>query len=168
MEPVESIVNNSSDIITLSIAAYAAIISTFVLGWDAYKYLASGAKINHTSSMNYKVVGGITEDKETYILSIVQNVGDRPTTITNLGGKYYKSWWGAYFRQTKPDLAFIVKQPSDSQPIPYRFEVGSQWIGLSHQTEDLESQAKDGYLFLILYTACNGRGKRVRIKFNKG
>lgn len=80
---------------------------------------------------------------------------------------YYSSWWKAYLWRAKPDIAFIVKQPSDSQPIPYRFEVGSQWIGMVLQTEDLESQAKEGYLFFILYTACNGRGKRVRVKAKK-
>jgi len=167
MESVEKIVTNSNDILTLVIAAYAAIISTFVLGWDAYKHLASGAKINLSATMNMKIVGGITEDKGSYISSIAQNVGDRPTTITNLGGMYYSSWWGAYFRRAKPDFAFVVKQPSDSQPIPHRFEVGSQWIGMVEQTEDIESQAKDGYLYFILYTACNGRGKRVRIKASK-
>jgi hypothetical protein len=167
MASVENIVTNSNDILTLVIAAYAAIISTFVLGWDAYKYLASGAKINLSSTMGMKIVGGIVEDKESYITSIAQNVGDRPTTITNLGGMYYTSWWRAYFRRAKPDIAFVVKQPSDSQPIPYRFDVGSQWIGMVVQTEELESQAKDGYLFFILYTACNGRGKRVRVKVSK-
>jgi hypothetical protein len=160
----ETLVSNSKDILTLLIAAYAAIISTFVLGWDSYKYFASGAKININASMNMKVFGGYQEDKNTYTSVSVQNVGDRPTTIINLGGMYYSSWWRAYFFKRKPDEAFIIAQPSDTQPIPYRFEVGSQWIGMTNQTAELEEKAKNGYLFIILYTACNGHGKRVRVK----
>ena len=37
---------SSSDFFTIAIAAYAAVISTFVLGWDAYKWLAAGAKVD--------------------------------------------------------------------------------------------------------------------------
>jgi hypothetical protein len=42
----------------LAIAVYAAIISTFVLGWYAYKYLAAGAKINLFTTKNTKIIGG--------------------------------------------------------------------------------------------------------------
>lgn len=160
----ETLVSNSKDTITLLIAAYAAVISTFVLGWDAYKYLASGAKINVSASMNMMIFGGYEKDENKYITVFAQNVGDRPTTITNLGGMYYSSWWRAYFFKRKPDEAFIVKQPTDSQPIPHRFEIGSQWIGNTLQTKELKEQAKNGFLFFILYTACNGSGKRIRVK----
>ena len=158
----------SSDIWTIAIAAYAAIISTFVLGWDAYKWMASGAKLNVSVTMDMIIIGGLSEDKNTYISVLAQNVGDRPTTITNLGGMYYKSWWNAYIRRGKPDVAFIINSPSENQRIPYRFEVGDQWMGMAEQTEDISKKAREGYLFFILYTACNRRGRRVRAQLKSG
>jgi hypothetical protein len=149
---------------TLGIAAYAAVISTFVLGWDAYKWLASGAKIDLSASTGMKTFGGPISDTKTYISITARNVGDQPTTITNLGGMYFDSWWRAYVTRRMPSEAFVVNQPSQAQRIPYRFEVGDQWIGLADQTDDIVQKARDGYLFFILYTAKGGRGHRVRVK----
>ncbi|GEA11140.1 hypothetical protein KUL49_15150 [Alteromonas sp. KUL49] len=117
--------------------------------------------------MNMKVFGGLEKDENTYVSVIAQNVGDRPTTITNLGGMFYESWWKAYLFRNRPDEAFVVQAPSDSQPIPHRFDIGTQWMGTFPQRNEIEEQAKNGYLFLILYTACNGSGKRVRVTFKR-
>lgn len=155
---------NPNDIVTLGIAAYAAIVSTFVLGWDAYKWFASGARIDLSASMGMKVYGGGVPDPNTYVSVTALNVGDRPTTITNLGGMYFESWWHAYVMRRKPKQAFIVAEPSDTQRIPYRFEVGAQWIGMAIQTDEISEMARNGYLFLILYTANGGRGEWVRIR----
>ncbi len=43
---------------TIGIAGYAAVISTFVLGWDAYKWLHSGPKVRLLASTGMKMVGG--------------------------------------------------------------------------------------------------------------
>lgn len=153
-----------NELLTLGIAAYAAIISTFVLGWDAYKWLASGAKIDLSASTGMKIIGGAVKDPKTYISVTAYNVGDRPTTITNLGGMYFDSWWRAYITRRKPKEAFIISEPSQAQRIPYRFDVGDQWIGMTKQTEDIVDKAKNGYLFLILYTSGGGRGHWVRVK----
>ena len=158
---------NPKELLTLGIAAYAAVISTFVLGWDAYKWLASGAKIDLTVSTGMKIMGGLVPDQKTYISITAWNVGDQPTTITNLGGMYFDSWWRAYVTRRKPSEAFIVTEPSQAQHIPYRFEVGDQWIGLADQTDDIVQKARDGYLFLILYTARGGRGHRLRVKVRR-
>ncbi len=155
---------NSNELWTLGIAAYAAIVSTFVLGWDAYKWLASGAKIDLSASTGMQVYGGLVPDPKTYVSVTAWNVGDQPTTITNLGGLYFDSWWRAYITRRKCKQAFVITEPSQVQRIPYRFEVGDQWIGMAHQTEDITRMAKDGYLFFVLYTAKGGRGQRVRVK----
>lgn len=155
---------NPNELLTLIIAAYAAVVSTFVLGWDAYKWIASGAKIDLSVSTGMRVFGGAIEDPNKYISVTARNVGDRPTTITNFGGVYFDSWWRAYVVRRKPSESFIVNQPSQTQRIPYRFEVGDQWIGLTDQADEIFQQAKEGYLFFILYTASGGRGHRVRVK----
>jgi len=106
-------------------------------------------------------------DPKTYISVTAVNVGDRPTTITNLGGMYFDSWWSAYVVRRKPSKAFIITEPSQAQRIPYRFEVGDQWIGNAVQTDEIVEWAKDGYLFLILYSASGGRGHRARVKIRE-
>ena len=148
---------------TLGIAGYAAIVSTFLLGWDAYKWLVSGAKLEVSAQSDMVMVGGGVKDKNTYVVITAYNVGDRPTTITNLGGMYFESWWRAYVVRRKPKESFIVSSPSAAQPLPYRFAVGDQWIGFALQG-DMEQKARDGYLFLIVYSSSGGRGKRVRLK----
>lgn len=158
---------NANQILTLGIAAYAAVISTFVLGWDAYKWLASGAKIDLSVSPGMKIFGGHIPDPNTYISVVAFNMGDRPTTITNLGGMYFDSWWTAYITKRKPKEAFLIPEPSQVQRLPYRFDVGAQWIGLAEQSNDIQQKAKDGYLFLILYTAGGGHGYRARIRIRE-
>jgi len=155
------------DLWTLGIAAYAALVSTFVLGWDAYKWLAAGAKIELSASMGMKLLGGAVPDPKTYISITAYNVGDRATTITNLGGMYFDSWWRAYVVRRRPTQAFIITEPSQTQRIPYRFDVGDQWIGLADQTDEIVHWAQQGYLFLILYTSTGGRGHRIRLRVNK-
>jgi len=167
MTPTAPYVFNANELWTLGIAAYAAVVSTFVLGWDAYKWLASGPRIDLSVSTGMKILGGPVPDPKTYISVSAYNVGDRPTTITNLGGMYFDSWWRAYVTRRKATKAFIVNEPSQAQRIPYRFEVGDQWIGLADQTNDIIQLAKDGYLFLILYISGGGRGHRVRVKVRK-
>lgn len=154
----------TAELWTIGIAAYAAVVSTFLLGWDAYKWLASGAKIDISASLNMQIIGGIEPDEKTYVTVTAYNIGDRPTTITNLGGIYFDSWWHAYVTKRKPKKAFIISQPSQAQRIPYRFDVGDQWMGLADQTDDVLKMANEGYLFFILYTAQPGRGHRVRVK----
>lgn len=155
---------NQNELLTLAIAAYAAVISTFVLGWDAYKWLSSGPKVNLAVSAGMKVYGGAIPDPNTYVSVTALNVGDRPTTIVNLGGMYFDSWWQAYLVRRRPTKAFIVNEPSPTQRLPHRFEVGAQWIGLAEQDADIVQMAASGYLFLILYTAHGGRGHWRRVK----
>jgi len=137
----------ANELWTLGIAAYAAFVSTFLLGWDVYKWLSSGAKIDLSASLNMKLVGGALPDPNTYVSVTAMNVGDRPTTIVNLGGMYFDSWWRAYVVKRKASESFIISTPSESQRIPYRFEVGDQWIGMARQNDDIERMAQDGYLF---------------------
>lgn len=167
MTPEGATFFDPKDLWTLGIAAYAAVVATFVLGWDAYKWLAAGPKIELSASTGMQILGGAVPDPKTYVSITAYNVGDRPTTITNLGGMYFDSWWRAYVKRRRPSKAFIVTQPSQAQRIPYRFEVGDQWIGLADQTEDIVHMAKNGYLFLILYTTHGGRGHRVRLKIRE-
>jgi hypothetical protein len=153
----------TNEIWTLGIAGYAAVISTFVLGWDAYKWLDSGPKVQLTASTGMQIVGGFQVDPNTYLSVTAVNLGDRATTITNLGFLYYGSWLKAKLRRNKPDKAFIIPSPSQAQAIPYRFEPGAQWIGLAEQDDDVMQMIKEGYLFVVLYHSHGGEGVRHRL-----
>jgi len=153
---------STNELWTLGIAAYAAIISTFVLGWDAYKWLNSGPNVSLIASTGMKLVGGLQVDPKTYVSVTAINLGDRATTITNLGFLYYDSWFKAKFRRTA-DKAFIITTPSQGQVLPYRFEAGAQWIGMADQDDDVVKMIRDGYLFVILYHTHGGKGVRRRL-----
>jgi hypothetical protein len=154
----------TNELWTLGIAAYAAVISTFVLGWDAYKWLDSGPKVKLTASSGMKLVGNGQVDPKTYVSATAVNLGDRATTITNLCFIYYESWFKAMVRRKQPDQAFVITVPSHSQPIPYRFEPGAQWMGLVEQDESVVQMSRDGYLFIVLYHSHGGAGSRYRLK----
>ncbi|MDP2451496.1 MAG: hypothetical protein Q8M93_04335 [Polaromonas sp.] len=154
---------NTTEMVTLGIAAYAAVISTFVLGWDAYKWLSSGPKIRITGGTGYQIVGGLHPDPNTYVSVTAVNLGDRATTITNLGFLYYDSWFKANFRRKKTTKAFIITSPSQSQRLPYRFENGDQWVGFAEQDDHILNMIKDGYLYLALYHSHGGRDVRCRL-----
>lgn len=153
----------SKDVLTLAIAAYAAIVSTFVFGWDAYKWLNQGAKIKGYAQTGMSIVGGPVEDPKTYVTITAVNHGDRATTITNMGFLYYKNWFKAYLFKNRPTRAFVVTSPSQGQVVPYRLETGAQWIGMAHQDDDTDKMIREGYLFAVLYCSTVGSGIRFRL-----
>jgi hypothetical protein len=158
-----TILMTTNELWTLGIAGYAAVISTFVLGWDAYKWLNSGPKVHLTASTGMKMIGGMQVDPKTYVSVTAVNLGDRATTITNLGFLYYDSWFTAQLRQNKADKAFIIATPSQAQALPYRFEAGAQWIGLADQDDSVVQMIRNGYLFVVLYHSHGGKGVRRRL-----
>jgi hypothetical protein len=153
----------TNEIWTLGIAAYAAVISTFVLGWDAYKWFDSGPKVRLTSNTGMRLVGGNLVDTNVYVSATAVNLGDRATTITNLGFLYYSSWFKAMIRRRRPDQAFVIATPSQSQSIPFRFDPGAQWLGLAEQDEQLVRLSRNGYLYVVLYHSHGGNGVRHRV-----
>ena len=146
--------------LTLAVATYAAVVSTFVLGWDAYKWLNQGPKLRVTAQTGMKIVGGKQVDPKTYVSATVVNRGDRATTLTNMGFLYYKSWLKAYFWRNRADQAFVITTPSQVQVLPYRFEAGAQWIGMANQDADIDRMIHDGYLFAVIYSSTSGKGSR--------
>lgn len=153
-----------NETLTLTIAAYAAVVATFVLGWDAYKWLNEGPDVCIDATTGMKIMGDPVPDPKTYISVVAVNKGDRATTITNLGFLYYKSWCKAYLHRKRVDAAYIIPGPSQAQQLPYRFEAGDQWIGMCDQDEDVDKMIQEGYLFVVLYCSTSGKGIRHRLK----
>ena len=151
------------EMLTLGIAAYAAIVATFVFGWDAYKWLNQSAKIKGYAQSGMKIVGTGGMDPNTYVTVTAVNHGDRPTTITNLGFLYYDSWFKAYILRRRPTKSFVIAMPSQAQVIPYRFEPGAQWLGMADQDSNIDTMIQEGYLFAVVYCSTVGKGIRFRL-----
>ncbi len=151
---------STNEIWTLAIAAYAAVVAIFVLGWDAYKWLDSGPKVSITASTGMSMVGNGVHDPKTYISVTAVNRGDRTTTLTNLGFLYYKKWFDAKFRQNRVTQGFIIPDPSQAQRLPYKFQAGDQWIGLCDQDDDVVKMIREGHLYVVLYHSHSGKGVR--------
>ncbi|MFD2274603.1 hypothetical protein ACFS07_35480 [Undibacterium arcticum] len=154
----------TNELWTLGIAGYAAVVSMFVLGWDAYKWLDSGPKVRLTASTGMKNGWRWSDRSEKHMCPLPPSTSAtelrRSRTLvscTTAHGSRQK------FRQNKPDKAFIISGPSQVQVIPYRFEAGAQWIGLADQGDDVVKLIRDGCLFVVLYHSHGGKGVRHRL-----
>lgn len=126
------------------VAWWGAIVATVVLLWDIYKWKTAGPKIRFVVRPGIIVVGDPARKGQSFISAEATNIGDRPTTITNLVIQHYKSYF-AMLRH-KPQTSMLVTKPSASQPLPYVLQPGSVWQGLCPQTGEIEDLAKTGYL----------------------
>ncbi len=129
---------------TQVVAWWGAIIATTVLLWDIYKWKKSGVDLRVRICPNMEMSGGYEPDENIYVLVVVVNRGDRPTTITHLTAYYFKNRWSRI--RKKADKSMIIANPSPRQPIPYKLNPGEQWMGMIIQDEELEKRAKSGVL----------------------
>ena len=75
------------DIITIIIAAWGAILSSFLLGWNVYRDLTNRGKLRVICRIMNKVVPGIPKDETDYLVYEVTNVGRQPIMVTQIGGR---------------------------------------------------------------------------------
>lgn len=76
----------TNELMTLGISAYAATISTFVLGWDAFKWLDSGPKILLAANPGVKLIGAGQVDPNTYVSVNAVNLGDIEQKLLDKSG----------------------------------------------------------------------------------
>jgi hypothetical protein len=151
---------------TLTIAIYAACVSTAAVLWDAYKWKTSGPKIAATLAINMKVIGGPSRYGDKTLMSMtVTNRGDRPTTITHLAMHRYASWWSMMRRRASDN--WIVTDPSESQRLPFELKPGAVWIGMAEQTPDVEGMARAGLLYVAVLHSHSERSIQQRVRFAK-
>lgn len=126
------------------VAWWGAIIATVVLLWDIYKWKTSGPRVRFVVTPGMIVVGDPTRAGQTFIMAEASNIGDRPTTITNVVLQHYKTRFDMF--RHEPTTSMLVTQPSISQPLPFVLQPGSVWRGTFPQTKEIEDLGKDGYL----------------------
>lgn len=110
------------------------------------------------------IIGDLSKEDQTFIYVEATNIGDRPTTITNMIFQHYKTYLSMLFH--KPSGSMFVNKPSESQPLPYLLNPGSIWQGLVPQTPEIETLAMDGYFVCGLIHSHSNKeiDKRVIIK----
>ena len=135
---------NIENMIILIIAVYGAIVSTLVLIWDIYKWKNKGPKIEGRITSNMIGINAPEyQDKKLTVVNIT-NTGDKPTTITNVSLKFFKSKIKKFFK--KSDQLIFVATPSISHPIPYVLNPGFEWKGIIIQNDDMTKMSKQGIL----------------------
>jgi len=147
------------------VAWWGAIVATVVLVWDIYKWKNSGPKIRFTVRSGMMVVGDPTRKGQFFISTEATNIGDRPTTITNLVIQHYNSYFDMI--RHKPKTSMLVAQPSTAQPLPFILQPGVVWQGLAPQTEEIEKLASDGYLVCGLCHSHSDKEIDRRVIINK-
>lgn len=138
-------------------AWWGAIVATAVLVWDVIKWRRSGPIIRMSVSGNMQTINmGPRFDGQTWIFASVVNGGARPTTLTNFSGVYYRSRLRRLLR-LKPDQAFIVTSPEVSKPMPCTLSPGEKWDGVLLQTQQVETWATDGVLYVQVHHSVRQR-----------
>lgn len=143
-------------------AWWGAGIATVVVLWDVFKWRQGRAtQVRMTASPNMQefIPGAGVQDGK-FVSVEITNAGDRTTTLTNLCGFHYTSWWHKRFnRQTR---AFVVLDPAPGV-IPYELEPGKRWMGRIGQTEELENWSRDGRLYVAVYHTLAKKAELIRL-----
>ncbi len=150
---------------TKLVAWWGAILSTVVFLWDIYKHRTAGPRLRFTVQTGMETLNMPMYEGKTVILANVTNLGDRPTTITNLGYLYYEK--RKFFRKKKPDKAFVVPSPSSAQQLPFELKPGVLWSGIAIQDSQIEKWATTGILDMILYHSHANKPMRQRVVMRK-
>ena len=131
------------------IAAWVgAIIGTFVLLWDVFKWVHARPRIAVSAAPNMVAYGAavaVAGEKPCVVVEAT-NVGDGKTTLTHLVGYYYDSWLKRIAGR-KPTQRIVVPDPRPGQ-LPHVLDRGERWVGLMEQNDELQRMSVEGYLYV--------------------
>ena len=140
-----------SNVWTIAVAIYAAIVATGALFLEIRRWVESAPRLHVTVSPNMQRLP--LTDKKLYVMVFVSNRGSSPTTITNLGLKRYDNWWQRF--RDKPSEDMIVAHPiiqgTDAGRTPHELAPGSQWVGAMNRDEKMEEWLNIGRFYVAVY-----------------
>jgi len=145
------------------VAWWGAIIATFVLIWDVYKWKTSGPKLRLEVGGNRITVNIPATEGRKFIMATVNNTGDLSTTITNLCLAYYPRLIDRIFNKSKTNMVIVRPSPGDHHPPPYVIEPGAQWVGMAEQDNNIERMAKEGHLVCQVYYSSHKKPVQQRV-----
>jgi len=145
------------------VAWWGAILSTVVLVWDVYKWRTSGPKLRVAVLTGMEGIDIPGYEGEALISVNVTNYGDRPTTITSVGFKFYRTAWARI--RNKPETFFVLAYPNKAQPLPFELKQGNFWSGTAGEgeTTDIRMMADSGHLICELYHSHREKPVRRRV-----
>lgn len=133
------------------IAWFGAVLSFIVFLWELYKYKQTRPILRIKTYANMqKNIGGALQG-HSYVMVDVVNIGERPTTLTNLS-----------LKDKNLRKQFVVI-PAFAIPFPYVLKPGEIWTGGIEQDKELEDMAKNGKLFYQVHHAWAKKPSRKRI-----
>jgi hypothetical protein len=150
---------------TSIVAWWGAILSTIVFLWDIYKHRTAGPRLRFTIQSGMKSINIPLYEGKTLIHVDVTNLGDRPTTITNVCFLYFKG--RRFLRKRIPDRAAIVLDLNRDQPIPFELKPGALWSGVAIQNKEVEEWATTGILDMTLHHSHSSKALRQRVIIRK-
>jgi hypothetical protein len=157
------------NIITNIAAWWGAVIATFLIIWDIYKWKHSGSIINVTASPNMQAIGNFPnhEGDKDYISIIVTNTGNIKTTITHLVIFYYKYKPVLSKILKKKAKTFFVPAPFFSPPLPLILEPGERWLCGIEQTNEWVKLSRNGLLYCGIYHSGSKKPVMQRVVIHK-
>lgn len=133
--------------VTDILALIGALTGTLAILWDIFKWKNSGArlKINVAPNMILIADGLSLENQEKRISVEVVNVGQRNTTVVTLCFRCDDDMWTSV--TGKGRTYFAVPQPEFAS-LPAALGVGERWVGMVHQSPELEEMARHKRLYV--------------------
>jgi hypothetical protein len=128
-------------------AAWVGTCTTIVagLGWNIYTRLTSGPKLRVT------VFAGLDMPGAPKLLKItVHNTGTGPTTITNIAFETYLSRWVRFRR--KPSDPRVSLDKYQGPPMPYKLDVGDQFMVVMQQNQTFNEWLSSGNLWCVVHS----------------
>jgi hypothetical protein len=136
--------------------------ATAAMVWNIFTWWHKGARLRGAATPNMIMVGGVIEDNNTYIGMTVYNVGDAPTTITNVVLFGYRNRLRRWLRRTE-DKAAIVNH-SLAQAIPYTLAGGGRFMSRAIQAPELEEWSRHYCLYMGVCHSMSRRPFLMRVK----
>lgn len=134
--------------ITDVLAVWGAFIATLILIWDVIKWKNSGSKVSFEVQTNRILINVPNVDSDRTVTAFrVENIGDRPTTITNIGFHYYKNYFYKLIRKASKQTVFNPQ--SYTGEIPFFLDIGKVWDGSLYQDSITEHGLNGIYVFRL-------------------
>jgi hypothetical protein len=144
------------------LAVYGATLATASVVWQIFTWWHKGAKLRGHASPNMIMIGGDVDDQNTYIGLDVSNVGDAPTTITNVVLLAYSNRFARLMRRTEVKAAVV--NHSLAQTIPYTLPAGSRFMSRVIQAPEVVQWSRDHSLYMGVCHSMRRRPYLLRVR----
>ena len=135
------------------VAAYGAVVATIVAGFELWRWLTSGPRLNVRMMVNPIVITPGMSGHEKLALSVsVDNRGTASTTLTNLELHRYRTLFHRLFRRPAECFVIMHPEPTGHPPnLPSELSPGRRWVGWVRPRPDVVDVPSKG-LFVAIST----------------